>query len=103
MSMTCSLWKPVRRNSLLGFATVTLSSGMVLHEVAVNTSHGTIWAAPPAKPRLDKDGRQVVLDGKRQWDPVVSFRTKAVRDNWSAQVIAAVEGAYPNAFADGEA
>jgi hypothetical protein len=100
MSMTCTLWKPMRRNSLLGFATVAMSSGLVLHEIAINTSRGAIWAAPPAKPRLDKDGRQILLDGKRQWDQVVSFRSKALRDTWSAQVVAAVERAYPDAFTE---
>jgi hypothetical protein len=99
-SIVVNLWRPVRAGSLFGFATVTLSSGLVVHDVAVYVSNGKRWAAPPAKPRLARDKRQVTLDGKLQWDAVISFSSKGVRDSWSRQIVEAVLRAYPNALND---
>jgi hypothetical protein len=94
-------WKPVGRNTLLGFCRVRLPSGMILHDVAVHMKNGRHWASPSSKPRLGRDGLQLRdPDGKALWTPIVSFETKAIGDRFSAQVIEALRGAFPNALPD---
>jgi hypothetical protein len=97
--MECTDWKPRRQNTLLGFATITHDSGLVIHEIPVNRSGDSIWASPPGKPRLDQDKRHATdLAGKPVWDQIISFKTKEIRDAWSKQVLRAIERAYPGAF-----
>jgi hypothetical protein len=93
-------WKPVGRNTLLGFCRVRLPSGMILHDVAVHMSHGKFWATPAGKPRLGRDGLQMTdpTTGKLQWTPIVAFETKQISDRFSARVIEALRGAFPNAL-----
>jgi CHC2 zinc finger len=50
-------WKPITKGSLRGFATVELPIGLKL-DCAVFVGINGAWARPPAKPQLDKDGRQ---------------------------------------------
>ncbi len=45
--VTISDWKPVQRNSLRGFLTAHLPSGMTIHELAIHFRDGTWWMAPP--------------------------------------------------------
>jgi hypothetical protein len=101
--ITVNLWRPVHKGSLRGFATVTLPSGLILHDVSIHISHSKPWASPPFKPRLDQNKRQITLDSKLQWDPVVTFRNKEVRDNWSRQIIEALLRAHPGALSDDDA
>jgi hypothetical protein len=94
-------WKPVGKNTLLGFCRVRLPSGMVLHDVAVHMKNGRRWASPSSKPRLGRDGLQLRdPDGKSLWTPIVSFETKAIGDRFSAQVIEALRREFPNALPD---
>jgi hypothetical protein len=94
-------WKPVGRNTLLGFCRVRLPSGMVLHDVAVHTKNGKLWATPAGKPRLGRDGLQMRdPDGKTLWTPIVSFETKTIGDRFSVQVIEALRRDFPDALPD---
>jgi hypothetical protein len=97
-------WKPVVRNTLLGFCRVRLPSSMVLHDVAVHTKAGRFWASPSSKPRLGRDGLQMrdAITDKPQWDQIVSFETKQIGDRFSAQVIEALRRAFPNALPEPE-
>jgi hypothetical protein len=51
-------WKPIANGTLRGFATVELPIGLKLIDCAVFVGTNGAWARPPAKPQLDKDGRQ---------------------------------------------
>jgi hypothetical protein len=42
--------RPLRRNSLLGFAKVELSSGLVISDVTILTGERGPWASPRANP-----------------------------------------------------
>ena len=60
-----------------------------------------VWATPAGKPRLGRDGLQMRMqDGKTLWTPIVAFETKAISDRFSAQVIVALRGEFPNALPD---
>ena len=93
-------WKPVGRNTLLGFCRVRLPSGIIMHDVAVHMKNERLWATPSSKPRLGRDGLQMTdaVTGKLLWTPIVAFETKQISDRFSAQVIAALRRAFPMAL-----
>jgi len=92
-------WLPVRRGALLGFTKVELPSGMVIADVTVLTSERGPWASPPSKPILGPDGMSLKDDrGKTQYQPVIEFTSKDVRDRWSSVVIAALRETHPEVF-----
>jgi hypothetical protein len=92
-------FKPVPRNSLLGFARVRMPSGVVFHDVSIHNSNGTYWASPSAKPQIGRDGTQLKgTNGKPLYVPVVSFATKELRDKFSVSVVDALRVAHPEVF-----
>jgi hypothetical protein len=99
-TITCTAWRSVKKNTLLGFATVRIAElRFTLVDCPVNMSHGKIWASPPSKPRI-KDGEVVIGDnGKPQYDPVMAFDGREVRDAFSQRVVEAVTRFDPNALA----
>jgi hypothetical protein len=84
------------KNSLLGFATVRMPSGLVLHDVAIHRQNGSAWASPASKPMISHNGF-VMKDGEGRvrYTPVVSFSDKTVRTRWSNAVVAALKGQRP--------
>ncbi len=102
--MRASEFIPRRSNSLRGFATIELPSGLIFIGVGFHARDGRTWAMPPSKPRLGRDGAQMVgVDGKKTWDPIIGFASKSVRDRWSAAAVEALLASYPNALDDGDA
>ncbi|SIQ46336.1 MULTISPECIES: hypothetical protein [Acidiphilium] len=100
--LTITEWKPLRRNSLRGFATVTLPSGMILHEILIHNTPDGPWAAPPSKPMIGRDGVAMKdAAGKARYSPIISFADKATRERWSSAIIAALLASYPDALAGG--
>lgn len=89
-------WSPRRSGALRGFATIETPSGLVFHETGVFEQGGRWWAAPASKPMVGRDGT-VLKDerGKVRYAPVVTFTEKGRRDLWSASVVEALHGAYP--------
>ena len=101
VTITISDWKPLRKGSLRGFVTISMPSGMIVHEVSIMQSNGRAWASPPSKPMI-KDGKTLVDDnGKTKYVPLIEFISKSVRDRWSSAVIAALLAKHPEALADG--
>jgi hypothetical protein len=95
-------WKPVGRNTLLGFCRVRLPSGMILHDVAVHTRDGTWWVSPASKPMLSADGTALRdAEGKIRYQPIVSFE-KTARQRFNSAIIDALRLAHPEVFEDAE-
>jgi hypothetical protein len=92
-------WRPLRKNSLLGFAKVEMPSGMIVADVTILTSERGPWASPPSKPMVDRAGT-VVKDqnGKIRYSPIIEFRSKEIRDKFSENVIAALHSSHPEAL-----
>ena len=89
-------WRPMRKNSLLGFARVELPSGMVVHDVTILTGERGPWASPPSKPMVGKDGTVLTDDkGKARYSPIIEFTSKEVRDRFSAAVVDALRASHP--------
>jgi hypothetical protein len=93
-------WRPLRRNSLLGFAKIELPSGMIIADVTILTGARGPWASPPAKPLIDRDGAVMkdATTGKVRYAPIIEFTSKEIRDRWSAAVIEAMRAAHPEIF-----
>ena len=92
-------WRPLKKNSLLGFAKVELPSGMVLLDVTILTGERGPWASPPSKPMLDREGAALKdAAGKLRYSPIIEFTSREIRDRWSAAVIDAMRAAHPEAL-----
>ena len=98
-TVSVSNWKPLSRNTMRGFVTVSHPSGLVIHEVIVHTNNGTSLASPPARPMIGNDGTPLrEPNGKLRYQRIVSFVGKPVGHQWSDAVIAALRLAYPEAL-----
>jgi hypothetical protein len=100
MKITCKSFKPLRKNTLLGFCEIYLAElDLALKDVAIHERNGSRWAAPPARPQLSKDGAVMRDDtGKVQYAPIFEFGSRASRDKFSRMVIDAVLARVPGAF-----
>lgn len=96
-------WRPLHRNTLRGFARVAFPSGLIVAEVAVHQAGSKVWAQPPGRPMLDRDGAALRADdGKIRYAPIVAFANHGTRAGWSRQVITALREAYPDALEPAE-
>jgi hypothetical protein len=104
LTIICADWRPLQRNTLLGFARIRISElGLTIHEVAIHQKGEKMWAQLPSKPWV-RDGQLVTGDdGKLQYSPVLEFDRREVREAFSQRAAAAVIAAYPRAFAEAAA
>ena len=99
LSFVATNWKPLRKGSLVGFVSITMPSGITIHEVSILETNGRFWASPPSKPMIDRDGRVMIGDdGKRRYAPFLEFSDRDTRSRWSAGVVAALRTAEPEAL-----
>jgi hypothetical protein len=92
-------WTPRRAGTTLrGFAEIELPSGMILSDVAVHVaSNGRAWASPPSRPQIDRDGQHMVgKEGKKLYQPIITFRDRDIGDRFSRAVLDAVAAAHPH-------
>lgn len=93
-------FKPLQAGSLVGFCDVHQPSGMTLLRCGIFQKDGRIWAAPPSKQIVGRDGAmRRSSDGKAQYEQTATFADRATRARWSDAVIAALKAAYPEALA----
>ena len=101
LTVTCSDFRPLQRNTLVGFAVVEIAEmQLTIRDVAIHQKGEARWAQLPAKPQITKDG-SVLKDpatGKVQYTTLMDFTSRAVRDAFSAAVIGAVLAYAPEAF-----
>ena len=98
MQLTLLDWRPMKRNSLRGFATVRLGKAFKISDIVIHCNSGKRWASLPSKPQVDGNGVAVKDErGKIKYLPVVSWMDKDSSDRFSVAVIEAVEREYPGA------
>lgn len=90
-------FRAFKRNSLRGFATVELPSGLIIKDIPVLESGNGRWAALPSKPQI-KDGSPVLKDGKLQYTPILEWRSRELSDGFSEAVVSLIEDNHPDAF-----
>ena len=102
-SLTCTNWRAMRSNSLLGFLDLEVPEMRLrIREATVHESHGKRWVGLPAKPQVTREGT-VRRDerGKTAYSPVIEFTDRATRDAFSERAIAALLEKFPRALDDG--
>lgn len=89
----------VRKNTLRGFAKVVMPSGMTITDVSIHVQGDAAWATPPSKAMLNRDGDTMRDDtGKVRYTPIISFRSKELRNRFSSAVIEAMRQSNPEAL-----
>jgi hypothetical protein len=92
-------FRPMQAGALIGFADVALPSGMVLHRCSIFVKDDTVWASPPSKQVVGRDGTiQRTADGKNRYEPTVSFTDRWTQERWSAAVVEALRTQHPEAL-----
>lgn len=101
LTVHCTDFRPLRRNTLCGFAIITIAElKLTIRDVAIHQKGELRWAQLPAKPQI-KDGALIKDSaGKVQYWPVLEFTSDPVRKAFSQAVIAAVLERVPGAFAE---
>src|SRR5262245_59728722 len=79
-------WKAVTKNTLRGFCSITMPSGMVLHNCSLHEKEGSRWLGLPAQ-KFTKD------DGSTSYKPMVEFTTKLARDRFNTEALRAIDAA----------
>jgi len=95
MQVSLTDWRPLRRNSLLGFASIRVGA-LLIKDVTLHSNKGKRWAGLPAKPRINAGG-EIMKDerGKILYTPVIEWTNRETADRFSNAVIAAVESLHP--------
>jgi hypothetical protein len=94
-------FKPRRTNTLLGFAVIEFPSKTIIGEAPVCRGGDKVLATPPAKPKIDREGRVLRKpNGKPDYVKLIWFSDKEAQKRWQAAVVDAVREAYPEASAD---
>jgi hypothetical protein len=104
LTVTCETFHPMVRNTLRGFAEITIAEmRLTIRDVPIHQKGESRWAALPAKPQI-KDGALVKdATGKVQYIHILDFDSREVRDAFSRAVVQALLERTPEAFAlDGE-
>ena len=83
-TITISDWKPLTNGSLRGFLTVTLPSGLIIHNCQLLETNGRRWIGLPAR-------RFQCADGSIHYQPLVEFTTKRALQNFREAVLRAIE------------
>ena len=99
LTVTCETFHPLVRNTLRGFAEISIAEmRLTICDVAIHEKGVSRWAALPAKPQI-KDGTLVKdVTGKVQYVHILDFDSREVRDAFSRAVVQAVLERAPEAF-----
>jgi hypothetical protein len=95
-------WRPVRKNSLRGYAKILLGRALMVDDVAVHVTNGRGWASLPSKPVII--GGVHAIDpktGKPGWKPNLEWTSDTARYRFSDSVVRAVLESHPGALEDG--
>ena len=76
-------WRPFERNTLRGFLSLELPSGMIIRDCTVHGKNNSRWVGMPARP-YEKDGAKT-------WSPLIEFASKEARDKFQACALAAFD------------
>jgi hypothetical protein len=92
--ITASDWRPLARNTLRGFCTLTLlPSGLVLRDCALHERDGRRWVGLPSRPQIDSQGqhRKDATTGKALYTSIVEVVGKVEREQFQAAALAAID------------
>ncbi|MGE4048419.1 MAG: septation protein SpoVG family protein [Acetobacteraceae bacterium] len=89
-------FKEVRKGALRGFAQVRFASGLIINDVAILAGPNGLWASPPSKPMVGRDGSPITdANGKQKYSQIIEFVDKTTRDRFSKSIVAAIVAVHP--------
>ena len=90
--LTISNWKAHEKNTLRAFLSLTLPSGIILHNCALHEKNGKRWIGLPSR-QYTKD------DGAVSYSPLIEFTNDDARRRFQAAALEAVDrfAEVPNA------
>lgn len=95
-------WNPCRRNSLRGFAAVSLPCGLEIDDIAIHTAGGRSWASLPARPILDSQGQPLRDErGKIRYASPIRWATYELGNEFGRRLVDLIRAAHPGALDDG--
>jgi DNA-binding cell septation regulator SpoVG len=77
-------WKPYTKNTLRGFFTVTLPSGLVIHNCTLHQKQDSRWVGMPSQ-KFTKE------DGTTSYTPVIEFTNREASDRFRDAVLEALD------------
>jgi hypothetical protein len=77
-------WKAHEKNTLRGFLSINLPSGLVIHNCTLHQKNGSRWLGLPAR-------QYVKDDGSTSYTPLIEFATKDARQRFQAAALEAVD------------
>jgi hypothetical protein len=77
-------WKPHSKNTLRGFFTVTLPSGLILRNLMLHEKGDARWIGFPAR-------EWVNAEGEKQYARFIDFASRAAGDRFRDAVLAALD------------
>lgn len=77
-------WKPYLKNTLRGFLSLELPSGLILHDCTLHQRNESRWVGLPGRPYQKPDGTT-------SWSPVVEIPENAAREKFQRGALAAVD------------
>ena len=77
-------WKAYEKNTLRGFLSLSLPSGLVIHNCALHQKDGARWIGLPSR-------QYTATDGKVSWSPMVEFASKEARYAFQDAALEAVD------------
>jgi hypothetical protein len=82
--ITVSNWKPLEKNGLRGFLTLTLPSGLILNNCQLLETNGKRWIGLPSQ-------RFQLKEGSIGYVPIVEYATRRAWKQFQAEALYAVE------------
>ena len=76
-------WKAFEKNTLKGFVTILLPSGLCIRECSVHEKNGNRWIGLPGKPWNRKDGTTTYI-------PIIDFANDGARVRFQNLALAAI-------------
>jgi hypothetical protein len=77
-------WKPLIKNTLRGFFSATLPSGITIHNLTVHEKGEARWIGLPAREWTDQQGQ-------KQYAKLIEFRDRATADRFRDTMLEALD------------
>ena len=83
-------WKPRQKNTLRGYFSATLTSGMIIHNLALHEKGDRRWLNMPNESYQGADGQTHYKDQ-------IEFTTQEVRNRFTSEILTALDARFREA------
>jgi DNA-binding cell septation regulator SpoVG len=83
-TIECINWRPFGKNTLRGFATLQLASGLIIVDCTLHQKDNSRWVSMPGKPWTDPQGQT-------KYAQIVDFIDREPRERFSKAAVEAID------------